>query len=280
MVKFLKRAVLLVLLLALLGAAVLFYALKVEPYRLKIDHRTFSSGLNQELRVVQVSDIQISEHYTTRNLEQLVDRVNQQNPDLFLFTGDLYEVYNTYHQDEDLIRILSRIQAPYGKFAIWGNRDRGGGAVRTYESIMEQSGFQILCNEGVTVTLESGDTVFLAGLDDALLGEPNIDGVLADVPAQQPGYSILMTHEPDTADLYADLGFDLILAGHSHGGQVSLPFLPHITTSMARKYLDGLYPLNDQTTLYVHSGIGTSRYPIRLGVVPEIAVFDMKPAAE
>ena len=89
-----------------------------------------------------------------------------------------------------------------------------------------------------------------------------------------------MTHEPDTADLYADLGFDLILAGHSHGGQVSLPFLPHITTSMARKYLDGLYPLNDQTTLYVHSGIGTSRYPIRLGVVPEIAVFDLKPAAE
>ena len=109
MVKFLKRAVLLVLLLALLGAAVLFYALKVEPYRLKIDHLTFSSGLTQELRVVQVSDIQISEHYTTRNLEQLVDRVNQQNPDLFLFTGDLYEVYNTYHQDEDLIRILSRM---------------------------------------------------------------------------------------------------------------------------------------------------------------------------
>lgn len=60
MVKFLKRAVLLVLFLALLGAAVLFYALKVEPYRLKIDHLTFSSGLTQELRVVQVSDIQIS----------------------------------------------------------------------------------------------------------------------------------------------------------------------------------------------------------------------------
>lgn len=279
MVKFLKRLMMLVLLLALLGAAVLFYALKVEPYRLKIDHLTFSSGLSEELRVVQVSDIQISEHYTTQNLEQLVDRVNQQNPDLFLFTGDLYEVYSTYHQDEDLIRLLSRIQAPCGKFAIWGNRDRGGGAVRSYESIMEQSGFQILCNEGVTLSLEGG-TVFLAGLDDALLGEPDIDGVLADFPAEHPDFSILMTHEPDTADLYADLGFDLILAGHSHGGQVNLPFLPHITTSMAKKYRDGLYPLNDQTSLYVHSGIGTSRCPVRLGVVPEIAVFDLEPAVE
>ena len=85
-----------------------------------------------------------------------------------------------------------------------------------------------------------------------------------------------MRNEPDVADKYADQGFDLIVSGHSHGGQVNVPFLPRMTTALAEKYVDGLYQLNDQTSLYVNSGIGTSRYPIRFGVIPQITVFSLE----
>lgn len=84
-----------------------------------------------------------------------------------------------------------------------------------------------------------------------------------------------MTHEPDVADSFVDAGFDLILAGHSHGGQVNLPFWSQPTTALARKYTRGLYRLSEQTNLYVNAGIGTSRYPVRFGVVPEITVFHL-----
>lgn len=261
---------------AVLLAVILFYAVKIEPYLLKTESLTLGTDLAGGLKMVQISDIQISRSFTAGHLEKTVEKINGQNPDLVLFTGDLYENYADFHDDEALIRVLSRIRAPYGKYAVWGNRDRGGGAARRYEDILRQSGFQILCNEGISVALESGETLFLAGLDDALLGDPDAEPVMEMFQAGEYGFSILMTHEPDTADLYADAGFDLILSGHSHGGQVKIPFLPGITTAMAEKYVDGLYRLNDRTSLYVNTGIGTSRFPARFGVVPEITVFNLE----
>lgn len=265
-----------VFLVAVLLTVLFIYATKIEPYRLKTESLTLQAGFSQTLKVVQVSDIQISESFTTENLNKVVKKINEQNPDIVLFTGDLYEVYAEYHNDEALIDTLSAIQAPYGKFAVWGNRDYGGGAAWQYERIMEQSGFMLLRNEAVSIMLNSGEQLFLAGLDDALLGSPDIAPIMEELQSAEYGFSILMTHEPDSADLYSDMGFDLIVSGHSHGGQVNVPFLPQITTSMAEKYVDGLYQLNDKTSLYVNSGIGTSRYQIRFCVVPEIAIFSLE----
>lgn len=249
------------------------YAIKVEPYRLKIESLVLQSRFSAPLIVVQISDIQISENFTVENFKKVMKKINKQNPDIVLFTGDLYENYAEYHDNEALIDSLSKIEARYGKFAIWGNRDYGGGAVSRYERIMKQSGFQLLRNEAVSIMLSNGETLLLAGLDDALLGTPDITSILEEFQTTECGFSILITHEPDTADMYSDLGFDLIVSGHSHGGQVDVPFLPRITTAMAEKYVDGLYQLNEKTNLYVNSGIGTSRYPIRFGVIPEITDF-------
>ena len=148
----------------------------------------------------------------------------------------MYENYAAYHDNENLVSQLSQIQPRYGKFAIWGNRDYGGGAVRQYQQLMEASGFYLLQNEGVAVTTDSGEQLLLAGLDDALLGEPDLQPVIAQYSPDNYPCSILMIHEPDLADQYAQDGFDLMLAGHSHGGQVDVPFLLPLTTSLAEKY--------------------------------------------
>ena len=86
-------------------------------------------------------DIQISENYTIHHFQKVVDRIISLEPDILLFTGDLYENYAAYHDNENFVSQLSQIQPRYGKFAIWGNRDYGGGAVRQYQQLMEASGF-------------------------------------------------------------------------------------------------------------------------------------------
>ena len=268
-----------ILLLILLPCGIAFYSFYLEPFRLTIDTLSLESSLSREVRIVQVSDIQISRHYTTENLEKVVQAVNRQQPDILLFTGDLYENYASYRDDEALISLLSQMDAKYGKFAIWGNRDYGGGAVRKYESILAQSGFTLLTNASVSIPVSDTDTVFLAGLDDALLGQPDITPILEQLSGDENTYTILMTHEPDTAEQYAQMGFDLIVSGHSHGGQVKIPFFPTITTHLAERYIDGLYSLNEQTQLYVNSGIGTSRIPVRFRVPPEISLLLLKAAA-
>ena len=267
--------ILLVILLCAVGCV--WYAVKIEPYMVRTKELALDTSLSEPLTIVQVSDIQISENYTIHHFQKVVDRIISLEPDILLFTGDLYENYAAYHDNENLVSQLSQIQPRYGKFAIWGNRDYGGGAVRQYQQLMEASGFYLLQNEGVTVTTDSGEQLLLAGLDDALLGEPDLQPVIAQYSPDNYPCSILMIHEPDLADQYAQDGFDLMLAGHSHGGQVDVPFLPPLTTSLAEKYQKGLYQLNDDTALYVNCGIGTSHYPVRFGVPPELTVFCLNP---
>ena len=273
--KFFRATVFFLLSIVLLAGALFVYAVKIEPYRLRIQSLTFQTDLSEDLKIVQISDVQIRESFTAKHFDKVVEMINQQAPDLVLFTGDLYENYTEHHEDAALIDALCAIQSSYGKYAIWGNRDYGGGAVHHYPTILEKSGFQILRNDWVSIMPEKGKTLFLAGLDDALLGSPDESPVRNARQSAEPGFSILMTHEPDVADSFADAGFDLILAGHSHGGQVNLPFWSQPTTALARKYTRGLYLLSEQTNLYVNTGIGTSRYPVRFGVVPEITVFHL-----
>lgn len=271
--KVIKWTAGILLIIFLCGVGCILYGLKIEPYIVRTEEVSLDTGLSEQLTVVQVSDIQISESYTTRHFQKVVDRIISLEPDILLFTGDLYENYAAYHDDENLIAQLSQIQPRYGKFAIWGNRDYGGGAARQYSQIMEAAGFALLENEAVTISTDNGEQLLLAGLDDALLGEPDIQPVLTQYPPDGYPCSVLMLHEPDLADQYAEDGFDLMLAGHSHGGQVDVPFLPPLTTSLAEKYQKGLYQLNENTALYVNRGIGISHYPVRFGVPPEVTVF-------
>lgn len=273
MLKIIRVSLLAIVILLLISIVLLYYAMKIEPYSLQIDKVALQTGYSEDFKIVQISDIQISENFTTENLKKIVKSVQQQKPDIILFTGDLYENHAEYHNDEMLTEVLSSLEAKHGKYAVWGNRDYGGGAVRKYKMIMEQSGFQLLQNEAVSIMLNKKDKLFLGGVDDALLGNPNINLILENFQSEENQYSILMTHEPDIADCYNDLGFDLIVSGHSHGGQVKIPFVSQMTTAMAEKYVKGLYHISSQTNLYVNSGIGTSRYPIRFGVPPEITIF-------
>lgn len=264
----------------LAGGGCLFYAFKIEPYKLKVNEYAMNSnGENTaKIKIVQFSDLHIKEDFTYKDLEKVVCKINEQAPDIVVFTGDLYDNYAIYHDDENIIKQLSSIEATYEKIAIWGNRDYGGGAVRQYESIMEQSGFTVLKNENWYITVENEKKILFTGLDDSMLGNPYMPD---STKIYDSDYDILLSHEPDTVEAYLKYEYNVILSGHSHGGQINVPFLPKINetalakTNMAADYGRGMYELKSDgsSRLYVNTGIGTTHISARFGVVPEVAVF-------
>lgn len=223
---------------------------------------------------MQISDLHIKEDFTYKNLDKVVKKVNTLTPDIILFTGDLYDNYASYHDDENIISELQKLEANYDKIAIWGNRDYGGGAVRQYEAVMEQAGFTVLQNENWYVTLENDKSILFTGLDDSLLGNPSMPD---STKIYDSDYDILLVHEPDIAGDYFNYNYNLTLSGHSHGGQVDIPFLPALNenavsaTALASEYSGGMYTIDSDTDaqLYVNTGIGTAHISARFGVVPE-----------
>ena len=265
-----KRLLLGVLLLLLF---IPIYAFKIEP-NVVVVHRLQlgDSSKPEELKVLQLSDIQVSESYATKRLDKVIRKVNNEKPDIIVFTGDLFDNYSQYNHEQEIIEKLKEMKATIGKYAVWGNHDYGGGAARIYQQVMNAANFDVLKNAGETISLANGKRVFIGGLDDSLLGSPSIDETLS--YRQGYDYSVLLTHEPDVADGFVGTNTQLVLAGHSHGGQIRLPFY-QVTNVLAKKYVRGLYELSDHTKLYVNTGLGTTAIHARLGVPPEISVFQL-----
>lgn len=222
--------------------------------------------------IVHLSDVHLGHFFNNRNLIKLVQRVNRIQPDMIVFTGDLVE--KTWDEWDQTTHILKQIQAPYGKFAVLGNHDYWEN-LNTLRSVYEDAGFTLLQNDHKRV-YKRGEQLVVAGLDNILLGNPNLHKTMNGVTSDE--CIILLVHEPDYADQCVN--FDpqpqLQLSGHSHGGQIRLPLWGHlILPEAAKKYPDRLYKL-DSMNLYVNRGVGTTGIPLRLFCRPEISNIKLR----
>lgn len=255
------------------------YARFVEPNLLVVRRLSFQAqGIAADCRVVFFTDTHFGEDKSVDSAKQLADRINQLEPDLVIFGGDLLDNYARDREQLDLELLrqqLSNIEAPGGKYAVWGNHDWGGGAARIYQEFMESCGFQVLKNE--SLHLEEYQLQLL-GYDDYLTG---------DLEGQLPAFSedvfpLLVAHEPYTAQLLSGIPERaLMLSGHTHGGQVGIPWIARrILPPGSGGFVRGLYALDDaehSAQIYVSSGIGTTRLPLRLLSPPEIVCIDLQP---
>ncbi len=188
---------------------------------------------------------------------------------------------NKYTDLKKIPPILSSLHASLGKFCIYGNHDHGGYGSDLYASIMSESGFSILKNQAKPISLIDNSTIYIIGIDDAMLGKPNFETALSNVP--NDSYKILLCHAPDLADQALTYDIELQLSGHSHGGQIKIPFIGALVTPpFAEKYNEGLYKIESEShvlTLYVNSGIGTTRLPFRFLSRPELTVYKLVTAS-
>ncbi len=164
------------------------------------------------------------------------------------------------------------MKASHGLWAVMGNHDYSTDPDRV-TSALRAEGIQVLSNQSVPIE-RNGGRFWLGGVDDVLGGGADLGATLHHVPADEA--TVLLAHEPDYADYVARSPVDLQISGHSHGGQVRMPFVgPVYLPDMARKYVWGLYKVGG-LTLYTNPGLGTVGIPVRWNCPPEITVLTLR----
>ena len=223
-------------------------------------------------RLVQISDLHIGTWLERNHLAQAIEMVNQQHPDMVAITGD-FVTYGADRYSGDLAAELSKICAQDGVVAVLGNHDHWSDPDEV-RRVLEQVGIRELKN--VFYTLKRGTAcLHICGVDDFMTEQDHLELVLEKLPPE--GAAILLAHEPDFADVSASSQrFDLQLSGHSHGGQVILPWIgAPILPGFGRKYSSGLYRVNGMF-VYTNRGLGTAELQVRINCRPEITVFTLQ----
>ena len=234
-----------------------------------------------DFRIVQISDIHYDEFTEPSFLERVIERVNWLEPDLVLLTGDFISF--TPMPRAFALGAMYRCAAALHKiacpqiFAVMGNHDSFLGAP-TIKPILAAVDIPMLVNEHVPIE-RGGGRLWLCGTHDPVTHVPNLWSA---IPGLHDGPVLLMCHAPDYADylLTQPRGqlVDFMVSGHTHGGQVRIPFLPayHLPAG-GQKYIEGLFRFN-RMQLYVNKGIGTVGLPFRLNCPPEITLFTLQNA--
>jgi predicted MPP superfamily phosphohydrolase len=224
-------------------------------------------------RIAHVSDFHIGRWMRPDEMELHFEKVSALSPDLIAITGDV--VSRPPHCSEaELVRLLGRLKAADGVVGVLGNHDHDEGPEKV-RKVLRGAGIHALDNAVHTVR-KGEDALHFAGVDDLIEGFPHMDRVLEALPGDGP--AILLAHEADTAEEMAATGrFALQLSGHTHGGQVRLPFDgPIYLPEMGKKYVMGHYEV-DGMPMYVNRGLGRVHLPVRFCCRPEIALLTLRP---
>ena len=269
------------LLLGVSGLSSAFFVpsnwLKVETLHLKLGRLTPAfSGL----RVALISDIHMGGWMNKTRLQQVAGSVLAQRPDVLFITGDFLLgrgfTESSKQWIEDLRAVLSPLAQAVPSFAVLGNHDYW----TKPEAIREMlccSGIRDLTNTIFTLT-RAGEHLHLCGVDDIQAGRVRLNDAIAQL--SDSGAAILLAHEPDFATQSAATGkFDLQVSGHTHGGQIVLPFYgPPILPYLGKKYPSGLYKVKDMFQ-YTNRGVGMDKFAVRFNCPAELTLFILESAA-
>lgn len=248
----------------------LAYARYIEPNLMMVRYEEINAEV--ELRVALFADTHFGDDYSQENIEKIVEKINASEPDIVVFVGDFFDNYN---EDKDILDLdylteeLLKIEAP--AYACEGNHDVGGGAEFIFEEFMENAGFTVLTNE--SLFLEEYN-VNLVGFEETFFSNPT--GGLSELSETE--YNLVLIHQADFTENFPNEITGTVLAGHSHGGQVYIPYITDLILPEGTKnFRKGLYEgaaSGGTMNVYVTSGLGTTSMELRFLNVPEVVVID------
>lgn len=285
MIKRLLKLVSILVLIAIVIAGVFLYSIYVSVDKVSLNYETLSStkiptSLN-DTKIAFISDIKYNEFMDKERLTTMINEVNEAGVDIVIFGGDVFRdpLHNKPDSQDirDLTKILKSMKAPLGKFAVLGEEDLSDKTVKSkVESLLFNSDFEIITNTNIRIRNDSSTGINLIGLDSLLKGNPNTDKAMKKITSDS--FNILVTHCPDSIndnDLNSKY-IDVMLSGHSLGGQIYIPILGSLhSIDGAKSYYHGNYTIND-TTLYVSNGLGTTEMDMRLFCPPEVLIFRLQ----
>jgi predicted MPP superfamily phosphohydrolase len=260
--------------LAVAGLAIRALWLEPRSLALRREDVAVPGWQHDGLRVAVISDLHTGAPHTGLDrVERIVELLWAERPDLVALLGDYVDQHVALGTDvapEAVARRLARLWAPLGAVAVLGNHDwiEGGERVR---AALRDEGIRVLEND--SLQLSNGQWVL--GLADASTRVPDVAGTYEDLPAD--AVPLVLSHDPDLFPTLPDRP-QLVLSGHTHGGQVDLPGIrePWVPSRFGDRYTGGGVVRSGHRRLYVSRGVGTSRLPVRLRARPEVAVLTVR----
>ncbi len=264
------------------------YGSIIEPRIISITRERIPFPIHQTLTIAVLSDFHVGPYKKASFLRRVVTKVNKLQPDIVLLVGDFVLTHEVTPEALVALGPLKKLQAPLGIFAVLGNHDHG-----IYRLFQNQShgidhsdlvrdelqGFGITVLSNASKTLDIGNArMAIAGMEDALSGSADIEQTFASIPSEIP--VILLSHNPDIILDPLARTSDLIVSGHTHGGQIRLPRIGPVSalpTRIGRKYDQGIFQLENGGTLAITRGIGESGPRARLFAPPEILLLELSP---
>jgi uncharacterized protein len=244
-----------------------------EPFMLAIERqqiylRRLPKALDG-LRIVHLSDLHFGPIVNPRHLERAIEAANDLRPDLIALTGDYISHDRSYAAP--CAELVGRLRARHGVFAVLGNHDHWTDAALIAD-LFRAEGITVLLNEGMRLDL-NGESFWLSGVDDTMVGLEDLPLALAGSGDNE--MKLLLAHNPIILRRAARSGVDLVLSGHTHGGQVTLRPEKNRSGRPRRRLLRGL-GRRGNTQIYVTRGLGTVVLPIRYGCQPEVSVLELR----
>ncbi len=246
---------------------------ETDVYIRKMAYENLPSQLNG-FRILLITDSHLGIYKQVAHIEEVLTSARQYNPDLILMTGDIADRMELL---PETLNLVSEFGAPYGVFGIPGNHEYYRG-IEQFKKIHKDSPVPLLIDAGKTINI-NGQSLYIAGADDprSMHGDyvktlnTSINKSLEN--SASDSFKILMSHRPEALDRAAELGVDLILSGHTHGGQMGFGGRSFFENFMPDRYLWGEYSIN-KTRMYVSSGIG-HWFPFRLACPTEAPIIEL-----
>jgi uncharacterized protein len=228
--------------------------------------------------IALLSDFHYDPIFSVHPLHGAVPMVNRAHPDLVALVGDFVTIpsFGEHKKGalaaEPCAQLLSKLTAPHGLWAVLGNHDDETDPEHVSNALTAQN-IKVLANQSVPIERD-GAHFWLAGVNDVLSHTADMPKTLQPVPSDEA--VVLLAHEPDYADEVQQYPVDLQLSGHSHGGQIRIPFVPlFYLPKLGRKYVWGTYQIGP-LPLYTTAGLGTIELPIRFRCPPEVVLVTLR----
>lgn len=254
------------------------YARLVEPYNYLISETDIYiknlPGRFENFRITQLTDIHLSKILGIREVRRAISVAQQTKPDMFVLTGDYATTYRRFI--EPCAEALSQLSAPEGVWAVLGNHDHYIDPELTTRAL-ERNRMAVLNNRNSTIK-RGPDAIQLSGIDDWTWNATDWLSAFRGLKREVP--TILLSHQPSVLEFEDVQNVSLILSGHTHGGQINLPWIgaPARFATKDLRFAQGHFSYGE-VQLYVSSGTGVIGLPVRFGVRPEIAVLKLKRAS-
>jgi predicted MPP superfamily phosphohydrolase len=225
-------------------------------------------------RIVHLTDLHYGSLVPLAVIRHVIHQSNRLNRDLVVCTGDYVHERAATTQIDTVWPLLSDLKAPFGVYSVLGNHDHWADTGRSQQWLRKTN--QDLRHK-VKVIEKGRERLWIAGAGDFWEDHRNLDGILSGIPDSD--CRIVLAHNPDTADSEFSGRVDLMISGHTHGGQINIPFLgPPILPVRNKTYSSGLKVSPRGTKVFISRGIGWVIYPVRFNCPPEIAVLELVPS--